>query len=126
MTHNYSRLAGDGGVSVPTKLTIGYDAPWRQVQSMLLLAAERTQTIAREVPPRVMQTALLDFYVEYTLLVRVADPAKRLAMLGELHGHIQDVFNEHGVQIMSPNYEADPAAPKLVPPEKWYSPPAQR
>jgi small-conductance mechanosensitive channel len=126
VTHNYSRLAGDGGVSVPTKLTIGYDAPWRQVQSMLLLAAERTQTISREVPPRVLQTALLDFYVEYTLLVRVADPAKRLTMLGELHGHIQDVFNEHGVQIMSPNYEADPAEPKLVPPEKWYSPPAQR
>jgi small-conductance mechanosensitive channel len=126
VTHNYSRLAGDGGVSVPTKLTIGYDVPWRQVQSMLLLAAERTQTIAREVPPRVLQTALLDFYVEYTLLVRVSDPAKRLTMLGELHGHIQDVFNEHGVQIMSPNYEADPAEPKLVPPEKWYSPPAQR
>jgi small-conductance mechanosensitive channel len=126
VTHNYSRLAGDGGVSVPTKLTIGYDAPWRQVQSMLLLAAERTQTISREVPPRVLQTALLDFYVEYTLLVRIADPAKRLAMLGELHGHIQDVFNEHGVQIMSPNYEADPAEPKLVPPEKWYAPPAQR
>ncbi|MDQ1309532.1 MAG: hypothetical protein QG601_801 [Pseudomonadota bacterium] len=126
VTHNYSRLAGDGGVSVPTKLTIGYDAPWRQVQSMLLLAAERTQAISREVPPRVLQTALLDFYVEYTLLVRVADPAKRLTMLGELHGHIQDVFNEHGVQIMSPNYEADPAEPKLVPPEKWYSPPAQR
>ena len=125
VTHNYSRLAGDGGVSVPTKLTIGYDAPWRQVQSMLLLAAERTQTISREVPPRVLQTALLDFYVEYTLLVRIADPAKRLAMLGELHGHIQDVFNEHGVQIMSPNYEADPAEPKLVPPEKWYAPPAQ-
>jgi small-conductance mechanosensitive channel len=126
VTHNYSRLAGDGGVAVPTKVTIGYDTPWRQVQSMLLLAAERTQTIAREVPPRVLQTALLDFYVEYTLLVRIADPAKRLTMLGELHGHIQDVFNEHGVQIMSPNYETDPAEPKLVPPEKWYSPPAQR
>jgi small-conductance mechanosensitive channel len=126
VTHNYSRLAGDGGVAVPTKVTIGYDAPWRQVRSMLLLAAERTQGVAREVPPRVLQTALLDFYVEYTLIVRVADPAKRLAMLDELHGHIQDVFNEHGVQIMSPNYEADPSEPKLVPPEKWYAPPAQR
>jgi small-conductance mechanosensitive channel len=126
VTQNYSRLAGDGGVAVPTKVTIGYDTPWRQVQAMLLLAADRTQGIVREAPPRVLQTALLDFYVEYTLLVRVADPAQRLAMLGELHGHIQDVFNEHGVQIMSPNYEADTAEPKLVPPEKWYSPPAQR
>jgi len=126
VTHNYSRLAGDGGVAVPTKVTIGYDAPWRQVRAMLLLAAERTGGIAPEVPPRVLQTALLDFYVEYTLIVRVSDPTTRLRMLDELHGHIQDVFNEHGVQIMSPNYEADPAEPKLVPPEKWYSTPAQR
>ena len=27
-----------------------------------------------------------------------------------LHGHIQDAFNEYGVQIMSPNYEAIRAA----------------
>mgnify|MGYP003414814847 FL=1 len=93
---------------------------------MLQMAADRTGSAAREPPPRVLQTALHDFYVEYTLLVTVMQPALRMATLNELHGHIQDVFNEHGVQIMSPNYEADPAEPKLVPPEKWYSPPAQR
>jgi hypothetical protein len=27
-----------------------------------------------------------------------------------LHANIQDVFNEHGVQIMSPHYMGDPAA----------------
>jgi small-conductance mechanosensitive channel len=35
VTRNYSRLAGDGGVRLLTKLTIGYDTPWRQVQAML-------------------------------------------------------------------------------------------
>ena len=40
-TTNYSRFATDG-VYVPTSVTIGYDTPWRQVQSLLLLAAERT------------------------------------------------------------------------------------
>jgi hypothetical protein len=34
------------------------------------------------------------------------------------------VFNEYGVQIMSPHYESDPAAPKLVPPSQWSPPPA--
>ena len=29
--------------------------------------------------------------------------------------NIQDVFNEHGVQIMSPHYLGDPAAAKVVP-----------
>jgi len=126
VTRNYSRLAGDGGVRVPTKVTIGYDAPWRQVRALLLMAAERTQSIARTPEPRVLQTALQDFYVEYTLLVTVADPAKRPVVLDELHAHIQDVFNEHGVQIMSPNYEADPEQPKIVAPADWYKAPAQR
>ncbi len=126
VTRNFSRLAGDGGIRVPTKVTIGYDAPWRQVRALLLMAAERTQSIARSPEPRVLQTALQDFYVEYTLLVSVADPARRPVVLDELHAHIQDVFNEHGVQIMSPNYEADPAQPKVVAPEDWYKAPAQR
>ena len=39
-TRNYSRLAAEGGVWIPTKVTIGYDTPWRQVQAMLTLAAE--------------------------------------------------------------------------------------
>jgi len=126
VTRNYSRLAGDGGVWVPTKVTIGYDTPWRQVHALLLLAAERTQSVARSPEPRVLQTALQDFYVEYTLLVTVMDPSRRLVVLDELHANIQDVFNEHGVQIMSPNYVADPASPKVVPPEDWYKAPAQR
>ena len=126
VTRNYSRLAGDGGVRVPTKVTIGYDAPWRQVQALLLMAAERTQSIARTPEPRVLQTALQDFYVEYTLLVTLADPSRRPVVLDELHAHIQDVFNEHGVQIMSPNYEADPERPKIVAPADWYKAPAQR
>jgi Small-conductance mechanosensitive channel len=124
VTRNFSRLAPRGGVRVPTSVTIGYDTPWRQVQAMLQLAAERTQGLASEPAPRVLQTALQDFYVEYTLIVSVADPRQRPAVLNELHGHIQDVFNEHGVQIMSPNYEADPGEKKVVPPEQWYAAPA--
>ena len=126
VTRNYSRLAREGGVRVATKVTIGYDTPWRQVQAMLLMAADRTASMAKDPPPKVLQTALQDFYVEYTLLVTVPDPSLKYATLSELNAHIQDVFNEHGVQIMSPNYEADPAAPKLVPKEKWFEPPAAR
>jgi small-conductance mechanosensitive channel len=124
VTRNYSRLARDGGVRVASKVTIGYDTPWRQVQAMLLMAADRTAGLARDPAPKVLQTALQDFYVEYTLLVTVQDPSKKYLALSELNANIQDAFNEHGVQIMSPNYEADPAAPKIVPKEKWFEPPA--
>ena len=112
VTRNLSRLAAQDGLRVPTTVTIGYDAPWRQVQAMLGQAAERTTAILRDPPPRILQTALLDYAVEYTMLVGLADPTRRLAALDELHAHIQDVFNEHGVQIMSPRYEADPAQPE--------------
>jgi hypothetical protein len=42
-----------------------------------------------------------------------------------LHKSILDVFNEYGVQIMTPNYESDPAEPKLVPKEQWWAEPAR-
>jgi hypothetical protein len=45
-------------------------------------------------------------------------------VLASLHGYIQDVFNEHGVQIMSPHYLGDPSEAKVVPPAKWYAHPA--
>jgi small-conductance mechanosensitive channel len=126
VTRNYSRLAAEGGLWIPAKVTIGYDTPWRQVHAMLALAAARTDGVAKEPAPRVMQTALMDFYAEYTLLVNIATPSRKHATVDRLHANIQDAFNEHGVQIMSPNYEADPDTPKIVPKEKWFEPPAAR
>jgi small-conductance mechanosensitive channel len=124
VTRNFSRLMANGGMRLTTAVTIGYDTPWRQVQAMLQIAAQRTTRVAQDPPPRVLQTALQDFYVEYTLIVCVAEPKLKFAVLNELHSHIQDVFNEYGVQIMSPNYEADPADKKFVPKEQWYPTPA--
>jgi hypothetical protein len=45
-------------------------------------------------------------------------------VLTALHQNIQDCFNEHGVQIMSPHYEGDPAEKVWVPREKWFETPA--
>jgi small-conductance mechanosensitive channel len=120
---NYSRHAGTKGLYVPTEVTIGYDAPWRQVESLLLLAARRTEGIRSAPPPVVRQKALEDFFVRYGLFVCIDNPSQRPKILNELHANIQDAFNEQGVQIMSPHYESDPSAPKLVPKERW-SPPS--
>jgi hypothetical protein len=38
---------------------------------------------------------------------------------------VLDVFNERGVQIMSPHYLGDPATAKVVPKSRWYEAPAQ-
>ena len=117
-TTNYSRDA-ENGVYVHTTVTIGYDAPWRQVRALLLAAAERTPGIRSDPKPEVRQAALQDFFVEYRLLVCLERPHQRGLVLDELHANIQDAFNEAGVQIMSPHYEADPHAPKLVPRPDW-------
>jgi small-conductance mechanosensitive channel len=117
-TTNYSRDP-ENGVYVPTTVTIGYDAPWRQVRSLLLAAADRTPGIRSNPKPEVRQAALQDFFVEYRLLVCLDRPDHRHMVLDALHANIQDAFNEAGVQIMSPHYEADPHAPKLVARADW-------
>ena len=45
--------------------------------------------------------------------------------MSALHANVVDVFNEHGVQIMSPHYLGDPAREKVVPKAKWYAAPAE-
>jgi small-conductance mechanosensitive channel len=121
-TTDYSRTAE--GVLTPTSVTIGYDAPWRQVHSMLLMAAARTPGIRREPQPLVVQAALEDFYVKYTVWVSLERQGARALTMSTLHQNIQDLFNEYGVQIMSPHYLGDPASPKVVPAQKWFSAPA--
>ncbi|MBL8491966.1 MAG: mechanosensitive ion channel [Rhodocyclaceae bacterium] len=122
---NYSREANSRGLRVPAKVTIGYDTPWRQVHAMLVEAARQTRGIRAQPAPFVWQRSLMDFYVEYQLNVHIEDPAMRNEVLSDLHAAIQDVFNRHGVQIMSPNYFDDPREPKLVPPGRWYESPAE-
>ncbi len=126
VTKNYSRAVVGHGYVVDTTVTIGYDTPWRQVEAMLIEAARRTPGILETPPPRVFQTALSDFYPEYRLVCQAIpkEPRPRAEVLASLHGYIQDVFNEHGVQIMSPHYFGDPAEAKVVPPAKWYARPA--
>jgi len=117
---NFSRLA-HGKFILHTAVTIGYSTPWRQVHAMLLEAARRTPGVAQDPKPYVVQTALSDFYVEYRLCAHSGEdaPTRRAEALSQLHGHVQDVFNENGVQIMSPHYMADPPQPQVVAPAHW-------
>ncbi len=122
---NYSTLAKKHGLILHTTVGIGYETPWRQVEAMLLAAAERTPGIMREPPPFVLHSALGDFSVTYELNVYCDRPREALLLYTALHRNILDVFNEHGVQIMTPAYEGDPAEPKIVPKDKWFESPAR-
>lgn len=121
---NYSSLAGENGLILHTKVTIGYDTPWRQIHALLLMAAERTPGLLKEPKPFILQTSLDDFYVSYELNAYTDNPHAMVQIYSDLHRNIQDAFNEYGVQIMSPNYRFDPANPKTVPRDRWYEAPA--
>lgn len=103
---NYTTLAATRGLILHTSVTIGYDAPWRQVHELLANAAERTEHIQAEPAPFVLQTSLDDFYVSYELNAYTSRADLMAAIYSRLHQNIQETFNEAGVEIMSPHYAA--------------------
>ena len=122
---NYSKLVRSHGLILHTTVSIGYETPWRQVEAMLQLAAERTEGMLREPAPFVLEKSLGDFAVTYELNAYV-DSTKLLPQrYADLHRNVLDVFNEYGVQIMTPAYEGDPEVPKVVPQDKWFVTPAR-
>jgi len=123
---NYSTLAASRGLILHTTVGIGYETPWRQVEAMLLMAADRTPRVLKEPPPFVLQKSLGDFAVNYELNAAIDRPGEMNSIYTELHRHILDVFNEYGVAIMTPAYEGDPEQPKIVPKDQWYAEPARR
>ncbi len=121
---NFSSMAGTRGLILHTTVGIGYEIPWRQVEAMLRVAAERTSGVLREPQPFILLIKLGDFAVTYELNVYIRDPHVIARINADLHRHILDVFNEYGVQIMTPAYEGDPDQPKVVPRAQWYAAPA--
>ena len=122
---NYSRLAAERGLILHAEVGIGYETPWRQVHAMLLEAAARTEGLKREPPPFVFQKRLGDFAVTYEVNVYCDAPGRQAELYSRLHQNILDVFNEHGVQIMTPAYEGDPPEPKVVAKSDWFRAPAR-
>lgn len=101
---NFSSSAKNLGLILHTSVTIGYDAPWKTVHELLVSAARATTHILQKPEPFVLQTSLNDFYVTYEINA-YTDQANLMATIyAELHQHIQDKFNEAGVEIMSPHY----------------------
>lgn len=105
-TINYSTDAPQNGLIVHTTVTIGYDAPWRQVHQLLIDAALAAPLIEKDPAPYVLQTSLDDYYVSYRVNAYTRAPNKQASIYSDLHANIQDKFNEAGVEIMSPHYKA--------------------
>jgi small-conductance mechanosensitive channel len=105
-TINYSSTAKTAGLILNTTITIGYDAPWQQIQQLLISAAEATEGILPNPKPFVLQTALNDFNVSYQVNAYTDNPGIMAITYSMLYRNIQDKFNEAGVEIMSPSFTA--------------------
>jgi len=121
---NYSEPARQSKLILHTEIGIGYEVPWRQVEAMLIAAANRTSNLLQDPPPFVLQLKLGDFSITYQINAYCDRSEGIPLILAELHRNILDEFNEHGVQIMTPSYEGDPEAPKIVAKEDWFASPA--
>jgi small-conductance mechanosensitive channel len=103
---NFSSRGTSEPLLLHTAVTIGYDVPWRDVHAMLVQAAGRTTNVLPEPTPFVLQTSLDDFTVNYQVNAYTNAPSRMAAIYSELHQHIQDVFAESSVEIMSPHFTA--------------------
>jgi hypothetical protein len=95
----------------------------------LINAARQTTGVLPEPKPFVLETELSDYYPCYQINAYIKDADKLGDIYSNLHQNIQDVFNEAGVEIMSPHYFAGrdgsastiPTAPY---PDDWVEPDA--
>jgi small-conductance mechanosensitive channel len=119
---NYTTKTKDLGLIIHTIVGIGYETPWRQVDAMLKLAANRTEGIIKNPPPFVLKKSLADYAINYEINGYCNDADKINSIYSALHQNILDVFNENNVQIMTPSYVADTDVPKVVPKNQWHTP----
>jgi small-conductance mechanosensitive channel len=104
-TINFTAEAAEHGLILHTTVTIGYENPWRKIHDLLIKAALATDLIEKDPAPFVFQESLNDFFVSYQINAYTKVPNRQHYTYSLLHQNIQDVFNEAGVEIMSPHYK---------------------
>ena len=104
LTTNYSSSAQEYGLIIHTDVTFGYEVPWQQVYQIMIQAALATPHIEAEPRPFVLQTKLDDWYVVYQINAYTRHPEQMAVIYSHLHQNIQDMFNEAGIEIMSPHF----------------------
>ena len=119
LTTNYSSSAQEYGLIIHSDVTFGYEVPWQQVHQLLIQAALATPHIEAEPRPFVLQTKLDDWYVVYQINAYTRNPEKMALIYSELHQNIQDLFNEAGIEIMSPHFMGVRQADEVFMPEEY-------
>lgn len=110
---NYSTRARQGLV-LTVSAGIGYDVDWRTVHRLMLEGARATEHILTHPAPRILESALADYAVNYELWAYTDAPVEMFYTLAALRGNVLDAFNRAGVEIMTPSIFAHRDASNLA------------
>jgi small-conductance mechanosensitive channel len=121
---NYSTHGLNHGIAVSIVATIGYDVDWRTVHKLLLEGAARTEQVATDPPPRVLEQSFGNYSVEYQLRAWTRTSEGIFETYAALRRNVLDAFADGGVEIMTPTILSHRDASELaVPKERFPSPP---
>ena len=124
---NYSSHGLSKGVAVSVEATIGYDVDWRTVHKLLLDGAARTEQIAIDPAPRVLEKSFGNYSVDYELRAWTKSSEGIFESYAALRRNVLDAFADSGVEIMTPTILAHRDASELaVPVERFPNPPRPR
>lgn len=115
---NYSSKIDGRGLLLHTTVGIGYEEPQDKIEAMLIEAARRTTNLKNNPSPFVLRSGLADYAINYQVNAFSTRGSIIPKIMSDLHSNIIDVFNENGVQIMTPSYIADTDTPK-IPAQEW-------
>jgi small-conductance mechanosensitive channel len=99
---NYNTSARDG-LALYAVVTLGYEVPWQEAHALMIKAAEKTKGVVSKPAPYVLHKFLHDFYVIYEIYAYTDNPNLKYLTHSELNKNVQDVFNEAGIELVSPH-----------------------
>ncbi len=119
---NLSAATREDGLAILIPAGIGYDTDWRRVHELMERAALETEGIETDPKPFVMQTELDSYAVSYLLVAKTMEPKRRRHIESALRQNVLDLFNEAGIEIMTPSVAAvrdgnQPAIPESFDPQ---------
>jgi small-conductance mechanosensitive channel len=117
---NFSVHGLSRGFALGIAATIGYEIDWRVVHRLLLDGAARTEQIAAEPAPRVLEKSFGNYSVEYELRTWTKTSEEIFETCAALRRNVLDAFADAGVEIMTPTILSHRDASDLaVPTERF-------
>ncbi len=100
---NFDRGVDGDGSSLSISVTLAYEVKWELAHELLLRCAKQVSGIRERPRPFVRQSALLNYAVEYELVVHLGEQADVDGTRSALLAKAQDVFHDANVELMTPD-----------------------